>query len=141
MFPWYWIWAPQMHWPFSGAVAQDIEPRTDWFFNGIPSQAGDAHIEKQAFDIASYGRQLGWITELLLDIASQQTALSDEGSRALSRLRDAHDKIERLKAAPGLNAPEDIARQLATLKTQDPQAFEQLWSRLSHIFGSPQLPA
>ena len=30
MFPWLWLWAPQLHFPWSGDVAQDIEPTTTW---------------------------------------------------------------------------------------------------------------
>ena len=59
MFPWFWLWAPQLRLPFSGDVAQEIEPRLDWFFAGIKPQAGNARIEARAFDVATYGDQLG----------------------------------------------------------------------------------
>ena len=35
MFPWFWIWSPQWHLPWSGDVAQKIAPRTSWFFDAI----------------------------------------------------------------------------------------------------------
>ena len=38
MYPWLWFWAPQFHFPFSGSVAQRIEPDTRWFFDGIPAR-------------------------------------------------------------------------------------------------------
>ena len=69
MFPWLWHWAPQVHLPWSGDVAQRIAPATHWFFQGIQPGAGHPRIEEEAFDVASYGKQLGLITELLLDLS------------------------------------------------------------------------
>jgi hypothetical protein len=59
MYPWLWIWAPQLHFPWSGGVAQRIEPNANWFFDSISGQPGNAKIEKKAFGVASYGKQLG----------------------------------------------------------------------------------
>jgi hypothetical protein len=56
MFPVFWIWSPQLHYPWSGSVAQQIEPNTNWFFDAISPTAGVAAIEKRAFERASYGR-------------------------------------------------------------------------------------
>jgi hypothetical protein len=67
MFPWLWFFAPQVHYPWSGSVAQQIAPDTDWFFGSIRPGAGDARIEQQAFAVASYGKQLGLITEVLTE--------------------------------------------------------------------------
>jgi hypothetical protein len=35
MSPWNWNWAPQIRFPLSGNVEQDIEPNLDLFFAGI----------------------------------------------------------------------------------------------------------
>ena len=86
MFPWLWFWAPQVHLPWSGNVAQDIEPSTSWFFRGIRPQSGDGEIEERAFAVASYGRQLGLITEVLLELAEQLAPASPQGGEALARL-------------------------------------------------------
>lgn len=99
MFPWFWLWAPQLRLPFSGDVAQDIEPRLDWFFNGIKPQAGDARIEAQAFDVASYGDQLGAITKLLIEMAERLPEDEQMKSRPLQELRGIHKRIEAIKAA------------------------------------------
>jgi hypothetical protein len=37
----------------------DFSPNANWFFDAIPAQAGNAKIEQKAFEVASYGRQLG----------------------------------------------------------------------------------
>jgi hypothetical protein len=99
MFPWFWFWAPQLRLPFSGDVAQDIEPRLDWFFAGIKPQAGNAHIERQAFDVATYGDQLGVITRLLLEWAERLPAEEQAASKTLLELRDIHSRIEAIKDA------------------------------------------
>ncbi|WP_200946849.1 MULTISPECIES: hypothetical protein [unclassified Roseateles] len=99
MYPWFWLWAPQLHLPFSGDVAQDIEPRLDWFFNGIRPEAGAARIEARVFDVASYGRQLGAITDALIDLAERLPADVVAGSEPLKALRVIRDRIESVKDA------------------------------------------
>ena len=99
MFPWFWLWAPQLRLPFSGDVAQDIEPRLDWFFAGIKPQAGNARIEARAFDVASYGDQLGVITRLLLELADREPAEVQAASAPLQELRRIHERIEAIKDA------------------------------------------
>jgi len=99
MFPWFWLWAPQLRLPLSGDVAQDIEPRLDWFFNGIQPQAGNARIEAKAFEVASYGRQLGVITDLLIEMAERMPAQAQAASAPLKELREIRNRIGALKAA------------------------------------------
>lgn len=97
MFPWLWVWAPQWRLPFSGDVAQDIEPRLDAFFAGIKPQAGNARIEARAFDVASYGDQLGVITELLIELAERLPAEAQAASEPLRELRRIRDRIAVIK--------------------------------------------
>ena len=104
MTPWLWFWMPQVqfpaiHLPFSGPVAQQIDPNTNWFFDAIRPWAGDGRIEQQAFDVASYGRQLGLITDLLLDLAAQQRPDTPAGLEAQARLAEIRARIEALKSA------------------------------------------
>ncbi len=105
MFPWLWFWAPQLHLPFSGDVMQDIEPRLDLFFRGIKPGSGDARIEAQAFDVASYGDQLGVITQLLLDWAERLPADAQAHSKPLQELRAIHAAIQAIKAVERLRRP------------------------------------
>lgn len=97
MFPWLWVWAPQFQLPFSGSVAQRIEPDTNWFFGGISPDAGNARVEQKAFAVASYGRQLGLIAEVLVDLAEQNPPRSAKGREALKRLKQVQARIEDLK--------------------------------------------
>lgn len=95
MFPWLWIFAPQLHYPLSGSVAQRIEPEA--FFGAIAPEAGNGRIEQKAFGVASYGKQLGLIAEVLVDLAEQQAPRSAKGKAALARLKDIQARIEGLK--------------------------------------------
>lgn len=40
MFPWLWFWAPHIHFPWSGSVAQQIDPNLGWFFGAIQPSSG-----------------------------------------------------------------------------------------------------
>lgn len=97
MFPWFWFWAPQVHFPWSGAVSQRIAPNTSWFSDVIGPEAGDPEVERQAMAVASYGRQLGLLTEVLLAAAEQMPALPPQAARSLERLADIQADIETIK--------------------------------------------
>lgn len=111
MFPFFWFWAPQVRLPFSGDVAQDIEPSLDLFFAGIKPRSGNGRIEARAFDVASYGDQLGVITQLLLELAERQPAEVQAASRPLEELREIHRRIEAIK-------DDEYERELSTLETR-----------------------
>jgi hypothetical protein len=102
MFPWFWVWAPQFQFPFSGSVMQRIEPDTNWFFAGIRPDAGNGAMEKLIHeDVASYGRQLGLVTEVLLGLLSKDTVTAEHAAESLERLKEIHHEIEALKSRHG----------------------------------------
>jgi hypothetical protein len=109
MFPWLWFWAPQVHFPWSGSVAQRIEPNTNWFFDSIRPGAGDGDVERRAFDAASYGKQLGLITEVLLGLTKQDSVTPEQSAKALERLKAIYDQIEALKREQRLAKTSDKA--------------------------------
>jgi hypothetical protein len=111
MFPFVWFWAPQLRLPFSGDVAQDIEPSLDLFFAGIKPRSGNRRIEARAFDVASYGDQLGVITKLLLEWAERLPADAQLASVPLQELRDIHARIEAIK-------DEEYGRELLALEAR-----------------------
>jgi len=78
-------------------VQQQIKPELEWFFKGIHPQSGKAELEQKAFEIASYGRQLGLITEVLIDLAGQIPMQTPEGQVALKRLQAIAAQINHLK--------------------------------------------
>jgi hypothetical protein len=127
MFPWFWFWAPQVHWPFSGAVTQDIAPEA--FFGAIPPTAGDGRIERRAFELASYGRQLGWLTEALLAQAGRGVAAAD-GDEALDQLAALRQRIEAIKRDRHAELEADAEAALQRLAAADPEALQRLLRRL-----------
>lgn len=127
MFPWFWFWAPQVHWPFSGAVTQDIAPEA--FFGAIPPTAGDGRIERRAFELASYGRQLGWLTEALLAQAGRGVAAAD-GDAALDQLAALRQRIEAIKRDRHAELEADAEAALQRLAAADPEALQRLLRRL-----------
>jgi hypothetical protein len=101
MFPFYRYFSPHFRFPFSGDVNQQISPETDWFFGAIDPKVGDGEIEKEVFlRIASYGKQLGKITSVLLRLIEElqknkPSVLKDLPE--LADLKELHEKIERIK--------------------------------------------
>jgi hypothetical protein len=135
MFPWFFIWAPQLTMPFGGSVAQRIEP--DWFFGGIAPGAGDPRIERKAFDVATYGRQLGLITEVLVDLAAQAPPTTAKGRKSLQRLREIQLRIEEVKQRDAIDVLEQIDGLLARLKQTHPERLESARQRIANALASP----
>lgn len=142
MFPLFWHWSPQFFLPWSGSVRQDIE--LDRFFSAIPPAAGDGAVEEAAFKRASYGSQLGWITEVLLETMKEVPA--DEKS-PLGKLRLANADIQRIKLArhsvelaPGEPNGEQIARLLRDLRQRDGARYTQVCQQLAQLLQPPSQP-
>lgn len=137
MYPWLFLWAPHLQLPFSGDVAQRIEPRTQWFFDGIDTASGDPVIERKAFEVASYGRQLGLITELLLDMAAQAPPRTRPGRAAWQRLQQIQAQIEQLKTEDATTHIQAVEASLQRLKTRHKAEYEVLRVRLQQALAEP----
>jgi hypothetical protein len=133
MFPWLWLWAPQLHFPFSGSVAQEIAPDTDWFFAGIPRSAGDARIEREAFGVASYGKQLGLITEVLLALAQETPPASAAARESVARLKKIRDEIENIKSIETEHWVEALADEVRRVQQQGGAKAKALQARLAPL--------
>ncbi|HEY0823683.1 MAG TPA: hypothetical protein VGD76_07845 [Ramlibacter sp.] len=138
MNPWFFFWAPQLTMPFGGSVAQRIEPDTRWFFGGIDPDAGDAEIERKAFDVATYGRQLGLITEVLVDLSEQSPPGTAKGQKALKRLREIQLRIEQVKEHDAIDALEQIDSLLARLKKTHPERLAAARRRIAHALAADE---
>ena len=124
MFPWLMYWSPVYHFPFSGGVEQNIEPDFDWFFGRINPATGNAKIEKRVFEeVGSYGKQLGLINEVLLELAESKNIAKSDSLRRLSELVD---QVESIKMQEHDAAKQHLKASLSTLRNQDPQGFEEL---------------
>jgi len=137
VFPWTWCWAPQVHLPWSGNVAQCIEPVTHQFFQGIDPAAGNARIEEQAFAVASYGTQLGLITEVLLELAEGAGTASSGAAASLAKLKQVRDRIEAVKAADYDSMADGIEATLGALRRRGGARFAELAGRLRPLLAGP----
>jgi hypothetical protein len=129
------MWAPHLYFPWSGGVAQTIEPDLRWFFDSIDASAGNGRIERKAFEVASYGRQLGLITEVLLDSTRRAGTLSSEGEASRKRLEQIQARIERIKEDDAISSTIEIEEKLAQLRKGHPQEFASLKPRLLQIIN------
>ena len=139
MNPWLWFWSPQFHFPFSGSVAQRIEPDTSWFFAGIRPEAGNGDVEKQIFDVASYGRQLGLITEVLLPLASKGSVAPEQAAESLAKLKQVHRDVEAVKARNSDRLARSAAAALEKLRASDPEQFALVMRQFAPA-ALPNLP-
>ncbi|MEO8655993.1 MAG: hypothetical protein ABI409_17845 [Ramlibacter sp.] len=137
MYPWLWFWAPQFHFPFSGSVAQRIEPDTRWFFEGIRPEAGNGDVEQQIFDVASYGRQLGLITEVLLSQASPGTIDADQAAKSLGQLGGVYRDVEDVKRRNCDRLARSAVAALEKLQAGNPAELARVLARFSQ--GTPLL--
>lgn len=108
------LWSPTFRFPLSGDVSQDIEPQ-------LTKIAGNADIEAHVVrDVASYGRQLGLLTEAVLELAV------DSDGPAVTKLRDLAQAVEIVKTERAEALTQEAETALARLKQHDPAAWKTL---------------
>ena len=124
-----WTWSPQFYFPWSGGVMQQIDPDPTWFSHWITPGAGNAAIEEKAFSgVASYGKQLGLITDVLLAIVDE-TALTAE-PRAVDDLRRIRSRIEMLKNVEYTLANDQIVAQVNKIRERGGSELNELTTQL-----------
>ena len=136
MYPWIWIWAPQLRFPWSGDVAQDIDPSTTWFFKGIQPGAGNARIEEKAFAVASYGKQLGLLTEVLIALAEKNPDHAAACAGSLNELKRIQAEIEKLKEAEYDHELQEIAARITVVQRRGGKRSIALSKRLQGLAGN-----
>jgi hypothetical protein len=120
--------------PLSGDVNQRIT--APWFSPSLTvNYAGDPEIEDRVVtEVASYGRQLGWLMEITLALAKQQ-ALSGE---TLRRLEEASEEIKAIKESVHRSALDEAKRALDRLERHEPEVYKKLLSeRQEATRGAP----
>jgi hypothetical protein len=133
MNPWQNVWAPNVHFPLSGSVAQRIEPTANWFFDAIDANAGNARVEKRVFAKASYGRQISWLTDVVLGLAEDGVKLDDKAGSSLAKLKELRQVKETIKAEDAAATAAEIEQNLEWLKQSNQDEFEKLARKLRAI--------
>lgn len=137
MFPWLFLWSPQIHFPFSGAVTQDISP--DTFFGWINPAAGDGKIEREIFDSASYGKQIGILSEVVLSLVDSKSIFAAERRHAIEQLESIHADVSAIKSKHRKRKVESATRLLEQLQQSAPEEVERIIEKFQRTL--PRLPA
>jgi hypothetical protein len=116
MYPWLWFWAPHIAFPLSGDVRQDIEPIVRLFNGSTDPDAGNPWIEQKAFRRASYGKQLGLITDVLISVAERTLPDEAKGSEALAELKQIRDAIQKIKEDEYDTELQQVERRIAAIR-------------------------
>jgi len=108
--------------PLSGDVNQRIT--APWFSPALTvNYAGDPVIEDRVVtEVASYGRQIGWLTEIALALAKQQPPPED----TLQRLEQASNDIDAIKNDVHRSSFDAANAALDRLERDDPAAYKRL---------------
>lgn len=122
MNPWLFPWWGMFRGPLSGDVTQDIAPVTSWLSPQLEFNfAGDRRIESEVVaEIASYGKQLGILSDAVLELAEGETG---EG---MARLKALAADIDEVKQQHTDKLEQRAKAELDRLKHQDPQALARL---------------
>lgn len=137
-------WLGGLKLPASGDVLQDYHPLTNWFSPQVTvNYQGDADIEREiAGQVASPGKQLGKVLEVLLPIAAGAGNLVDQSlkdmdpddkaraktefDKALKALREIREGIEKVKAEVK-GTPLDQAKSgLDSLRAENRRQYDRL---------------
>ena len=119
----------EVHWPWSGAVTQDITS-TLW------SRARNSRVERRVLEeVASYGRQLGTLTDLVDEVADKlgEEQLTERGRHARAQLKDYKARIDRIK-------DEELGRLVPDEPEAARQLLEALLVRYPQLREKPSLP-
>lgn len=140
--------------PLSGDVSQIINPWTLWvkslnqqlgFINVYNVESGDSQTEKKIIEeVASYGRQLGWIIEILDVVVSRLLKpkykdLTEEERKDIDRFYDLIRRIEEVKqdSKPFKVTLGNVNRMIddmRALKKKDEKAYAEIVSRIKNAF-------
>ena len=122
---WWPMWPGFGKLPLSGDVAQAIAPLTNWFSPTIEMNfAGDRRIEADVVsNVASYGKQLGMLTDAVLALSK---VTKDGGGEAVARLAELAGRIEACKKRYNSGLEQQAREALERLQKADPAACKRV---------------
>ena len=110
--------------PLSGDVGVNQRITAPWFSPSLTvNYAGNPVIEDRVVtEVASYGRQIGWLNEIVIALATDQPPDQEK----LRQLQDAVAAIERIKKDVRLSALDAASKALDNLEREQPEAYKLL---------------
>jgi hypothetical protein len=113
-------------WVFRSPLSGDVNQRitAPWFSPSLTvNYAGDPQVEDRVVtEVASYGRQLGWLMEITIALAKQQE-LPEE---TLRRLEQAFEKIDAIKKSVQRSVLDEAQMALDRLERDQPEVYKRL---------------
>ena len=113
-------------WMFRGPLGGDVMQRiaTSWFSPSLTvNYAGDPAVEDRVVkEVASYGKQLGWLTEIALAQAKGEPL----PEATVARLEKAAEEIAAIKKQLRSSALEAAKSALDRLERHDPAQYQKL---------------
>jgi hypothetical protein len=108
--------------PLSGAVNQRIT--APWFSPAVTvNYAGDPAIEDRVVtEVASYGKQIGWLSEIVMALANKQAPPEE----TLRRLAKAMQDIDSIKREVQQSAYDVASAALDRLERDDPEGYRKM---------------
>lgn len=87
------------HWPGSGDLQNYQDIRDQWgLINISTTSSGDPALERDInWRVASYGRQLGWITDALGVLIDNKQVRSEDEKKAIEQFNELRDMIKDAK--------------------------------------------
>lgn len=126
------MWSPQINLPLSGGVTQDLAPDINWFFQSIPPQAGVGSIEREVFRVASYGRQLGLILDILLPLARNASLEDERAKQSLAELENVYEEICEVKRESKAEMEQAAVRLLKKIEEADGEMLHRVIAEFDH---------
>lgn len=125
---WLRFWSPTFNLPGSGSIGSfSYHPNTTW---GAPSLfSGNEIVERAVYhDVATPGRQLGRLTDVVLELVEELSKMDSSiaGADSVIKLKAMSKQIEKIKEAIEDNTSAAVKEGLEKLKNTDEDAFKAL---------------
>jgi len=126
-------------WVFRSPLSGDVNQRitAPWFSPSLTvNYAGDPQVEDRVVtEVASYGKQLGWLMEIALALAKQQPLPRE----TLRRIEEASERIDAIKKSVHSSELDEANAVLDRLERNQPDDYQKLLSE-RHKAAPPALP-
>ncbi|HEX4103823.1 MAG: hypothetical protein WAN20_17970 [Pseudonocardiaceae bacterium] len=129
--------------PLSGDVSENIAPSIGGqlgLLNINATRSGDPELEQRIItQVASYGRQLGWLLEAVDVLARRQSrrGLGEADLHALDQVHTLAEQVTALKEQAALDHIDRIVADVQAL-TRDPQANAEAIRRVRQALPDPR---
>lgn len=125
---WLRLFSPTINLPGSGSIGGfSYHPYTTW--EGPAVYRGDQNVEQMVYrEVASPGKQLGKLTEVVLELADAMAKLDSSiaESENARELKCLCERVESIKQTVNVNAEATAKDALEKLKAVDPEKLRQL---------------